>query len=186
MEEYMTITLNAEDRFGSSGISFEGLDFLEAKDRALEFLEYIYRSENFVNVAIEMKAGRSTVKRIFEKVRFLDAVDRVSDFLAYVYKEEGEEKVAYETYLPEWVDERAVQDLSQSEKVLLLLRNEHAKGWIRSQDIQAEYERVYGEKIKLSSLSTYLARFYTQEILQRRGSRAQREYRISSAGLAKI
>ena len=181
MEEFVSITLNAEDRFGPSSISFEGLRFEEAKDKSAEFLEYLYRSENFVNITIETKVGRSVIKRTFEKVRFLDAMDKLSDFLAYAYKEERVEERTYETYIPEWIDEYAVRDLAQSEKVLLLLKNEHSKGWIRSQDIQEEYERVFGEKIKLSSLSTYLARFHSQELLQRRGSRAQREYKLEKA-----
>ena len=181
MEEYRDISLNAEDRFGSSGISFGGVPFEEAKDKALEFVEYLYRSENFASIKIEIKIGKSVMQRTFERVRYLDAVEKISDFLAYVYREETVEERPYEPYMPEWIDEYGVRDMSQSEKVLLLLKNEHSKGWIRSQDVQDEYEKVFGEKIKLSSLSTYLARFHVQEVLQRRGSRAQREYKLAKS-----
>jgi hypothetical protein len=44
--------------------------------------------------------------------------------------------------------------------------------------MKEEYEQVWGDEIKLSSVSTYLARFHEEGRMERKGSRAQREYRF--------
>ncbi len=82
-------------------------------------------------------------------------------------------------FLPSWLLGVNITDLSQKEKVLLILKNNHSDHWVRSQDLKVEYNEIFGEDIKLSSLSTYLARHHDEGALRRRGSRAQREYRLT-------
>ncbi|WP_440952657.1 hypothetical protein [Methanococcoides sp. FTZ1] len=65
--------------------------------------------------------------------------------------------------------------LTISERLELFLKYEHPREWSTSQQIQENYERVYGE-IKLSTVSTYLSRMYRKNLLERRGNRTQREY----------
>ncbi|AKB84498.1 hypothetical protein MCMEM_0445 [Methanococcoides methylutens MM1] len=65
--------------------------------------------------------------------------------------------------------------LTISERLELFLKYEHPREWSTSQQIQQNYERVYGE-IKLSTVSTYLSRMYRKNLLERRGNRTQREY----------
>jgi hypothetical protein len=57
------------------------------------------------------------------------------------------------------------------------LRFEYPRVWFSSLDVKRQYESVYG-KINLSTVSTYLARMYRDNILERRGNRTQREYRF--------
>jgi hypothetical protein len=78
-----------------------------------------------------------------------------------------------------WLGLYDLEDLTQIEKAFLLLKHNHEKGWVKSQNLKEEFEIMYGERIKLSSLSTYLARLYEKGSLERKGSRAQREYRMS-------
>lgn len=67
--------------------------------------------------------------------------------------------------------------LSLKERLEMFLRFEYKGSWFSSIDVKKHYENVYG-KIGLSTVSTYLARMFRDEILIRRGNRSQREYRF--------
>ena len=63
---------------------------------------------------------------------------------------------------------------------ILIIRNFH-RGWFTSKDVQEQYKIVFNEEIKASTVSMCLQRLYSQDgILERRGSRAQRAYRLIS------
>lgn len=68
-------------------------------------------------------------------------------------------------------------DLTLKERLEMFLRFEYPRVWFSSLDVKRQYEAVYG-KISLSTVSTYLARMYRDNILERRGNRTQREYRF--------
>lgn len=67
------------------------------------------------------------------------------------------------------------QPLTLKERLEMFLRFEYPRVWFSSLDVKRRYESVYG-KINLSTVSTYLARMYRDNILERRGNRNQREY----------
>lgn len=71
------------------------------------------------------------------------------------------------------------ETLTVKERLKLLLRYEYPGVWFTSKEAKAHYERVSGH-IPLSTVSTYLSRMHRAGILERRGSRAQREYRYIS------
>jgi hypothetical protein len=78
-----------------------------------------------------------------------------------------------ETSFPAGIDE----PLTLKERLEMFLRFEYPRIWFSSLDVKRQYESVYG-KISLSTVSTYLARMYRDDILLRRGNRNQREYRF--------
>jgi len=119
------------------------------------------------NIEIKDQDYTTTIKRI---EKYLKA------FFDYTFS--GAENEFVPQFVPEWIGEYDVHNLSQKEKVNILLEREHQGDWVRSQEIKEEYERVYGGEIKLSSVSTYLSRFYGNGDMERRGSRAQREYKL--------
>jgi|GEM_PF-1726478 len=92
------------------------------------------------------------------------------------------ERVFEPEFLPKWLKDYDIESLTQKDKVLLLIKNEYRDGWIKSQEMREKYRDVFGDDVKLSSVSTYLARFHEEGVLERKGSRAQREYKL--AGLA--
>ena len=57
--------------------------------------------------------------------------------------------------------------------------NEIKHGWFTSDHIRELYLYHYQEEIKPSTVSTYLARMFNEASLERRGSRARREYRVA-------
>lgn len=69
------------------------------------------------------------------------------------------------------------QPLTLKERLEMFLRFEYPRVWFSSLDVKKQYESVYG-KINLSTVSTYLARMYRDDVLLRRGNRNQREYRL--------
>ena len=52
--------------------------------------------------------------------------------------------------------------------------------WFTSLDIQRSYYEITHEKLSLSTVSTYLSRMYQNDILDRKGNRTQRRYRLKT------
>jgi hypothetical protein len=134
-------------------------------------------------IKIESQDGKSKKVILLEASSYTDAKEQLFNFLEYVYQGETENNSDYHNefkpeYIPDWLGDYNLKDLSQKDKVYLLIKKGHPKDWVRSTHLQSEYEEVYGETIKLSSLSTYLYRFYENGAVDRRGSRAQREYKL--------
>ncbi len=71
----------------------------------------------------------------------------------------------------------AESQLTLKERLEMFLRFEFPRMWFSSFDVKKRYEDVYGN-ISLSTVSTYLARMYRDNSLERRGNRTQREYHI--------
>jgi hypothetical protein len=55
------------------------------------------------------------------------------------------------------------------------------KDWFTSSELKKIYEEAYGDDVKLSTLSTYLASLHSEDVLMRTGSRAQRKYKVAFA-----
>jgi hypothetical protein len=72
------------------------------------------------------------------------------------------------------------EDLTIKERLAHFLRwNERApKGWFTSSEIKRSYEVIVGQSVRLSTISTYLASLHVDGVLERKGSRAKREYRM--------
>jgi hypothetical protein len=71
------------------------------------------------------------------------------------------------------------EELSIRDRLEGFLRCEYPRIWFTSSDVKNEYERIFDEKVNLSTVSTYLARMHREGVLDRKGNRAQREYRLS-------
>ncbi|MFQ5815041.1 MAG: hypothetical protein ACE5G7_00905 [Candidatus Hydrothermarchaeaceae archaeon] len=143
-----------------------------------------------VKIKIDIQEGGKKSQYIVESSSFTKVKEEIINHLNN-YRPETYEPSSMEhsstfkpEYLPNWLLGININDLTQKEKVLLLLKNNHSDHWVRSQDLRIEYNEIFGEDIKLSSLSTYLARYFDEGALERRGSRAQREYRLPERAAA--
>ncbi len=86
---------------------------------------------------------------------------------------------------PFWFpSESKLKNMSRKEKLFLLLKEMHPNDWVKSQHLKREYVNIFDENISLSSVSTYLARLHRDGFVERRGSRAQREYRLMSEAIS--
>jgi hypothetical protein len=61
---------------------------------------------------------------------------------------------------------------------LELIVNQIKYGWFTSDHVRELYQNQFREEIKPSTVSTYLARLFNENTLERRGSRAKREYHL--------
>jgi hypothetical protein len=77
-------------------------------------------------------------------------------------------------------DDRVSESLSVRERLEAFLKFDYPHVWFTSMDVKKQYDRAY-DHINLSTVSTYLARMYSQNKLERRGSRTQREYRLAES-----
>jgi hypothetical protein len=53
--------------------------------------------------------------------------------------------------------------------------------WFTSSEIRRIYEEAFDEGVRLSTISTYLANLHTEGILEWKGSRAKRQFRVVHA-----
>ena len=53
--------------------------------------------------------------------------------------------------------------------------------WFTSSQIQRIYEKTFEESVRLSTISTYLAKLHAEGILEWKGSRARRQFRVVHA-----
>jgi len=65
------------------------------------------------------------------------------------------------------------------EKVRYIVLRYCRHGWFTSRDVKELYDRTFHPSIALATVSTYLSRMHRSGILSRRGSAAQREYRVN-------
>jgi hypothetical protein len=133
-----------------------------------------------MKIKIEISEGKTKSNLVIEGEDLFSAKQRIEQFLDFAYKtsDAGTGPTFKPEFVPEWIGEYDIRSLSQKEKLYIILEREHKKEWVRSQDMKEEYEKIWGDEIKLSSVSTYLARFHEQGQMERKGSRAQREYRF--------
>ncbi len=91
-------------------------------------------------------------------------------------------------HLDNQIDLRANQSnniLTIREKLELIVK-EIKHGWFTSEHIRELYWYNFQEEIKPSTVSTYLGRMFDENILERRGSRARREYRVAERQITPI
>jgi hypothetical protein len=70
------------------------------------------------------------------------------------------------------------------EKVRYIVLKHCRHGWFTSRDVKELFDKTFHPTISLPTSSTYLSRMYKEGSLTRRGSSAQREYRVNVEELA--
>ena len=68
-------------------------------------------------------------------------------------------------------------------KISSAIERHFSMEWFSSQDARKVCERVLGEHLSLSTVSTYLSRLADRGFLMRKGSSAQRRYKVLTATL---
>jgi DNA-binding transcriptional ArsR family regulator len=122
-----------------------------------------------MKVKIEIEDGGMRSTHVFEGAIVRE---KVIDFLiaAGVFSEEADEVRGLPQPKPQ--DNRTLRD-----RLEIFVRQEIPDSWFSSNDLRDRYEAV-SDDIKLSTVSTYLSRMYYDGVLERRGNRTQRQYRL--------
>ncbi len=157
----MKIRLEIEGK-NTGSLSYKGND---AAELAINYLNSIEADEVFIHL---VKDDGTRADARFEG-EFL-AIS-ATKFIISTAKNKVEQEASFSTSIDD------SQPLTLKERLEMFLRFEYPRVWFSSLDVKKQYESVYG-RINLSTVSTYLARMYRDNILLRRGNRNQREYRI--------
>lgn len=122
-----------------------------------------------MKVKIEIEEGGMKSTHVFEGAI---ARERIIDFLtaAGVFRAGGDD--LREVPLARYEDNRTLRD-----RLEIFVREEFPESWFSSNELKDRYEAA-SDEIKLSTVSTYLSRMYYDGVLERRGNRTQRQYRL--------
>jgi len=129
-----------------------------------------------IHLRVEVKIGDREITSI-EKVAYSVAEALGSRAIKDVENFLVNQRLSLSTNYPYDVES---EDLTIRERLAAFLRfDERApKGWFTSSQIRRIYEAVFEENLRLSTISTYLASMHFDGVLERKGSRAKRQYRL--------
>lgn len=127
-----------------------------------------------MKIAIEIDDNGLKANMSFEFDKKCMDVDALREMLA--------DKIVDFLNIPGVVSERARPVAEDQPKTLMdslveFIKYEFRDQWFTSQQLRERYETVRDD-IKLSTVSTYLSRMHQDRILDRRGNRNNREYRL--------
>ncbi len=159
----MKIRLEIEGKNAGS-VDYKGPDCAEL---AVTYLNSIEADEVFIHLEKD--------DRTKANARFEGEFPAMSATKFIIAAAKSKIDVPREKSFPTGIDES--EPLTLKERLEMFLRFEYPRIWFSSLDVKRQYESVYG-KISLSTVSTYLARMYRDDIFLRRGNRNQREYRF--------
>jgi len=149
--------------------------FIWQGDIYILFIERV-NSEGAMKVRVEVTNAEG-VKDSFERegdlqIEMLKQVT-ISDAIKFLEKQLAPHSVEQE-YLEG-------QDFTIKQRLINFLKysGRTPTGWFTSSQIKKTYEAYSGENVRLSTISTYLADLYSHNILERRGSRSLRLYRLT-------
>jgi len=123
-------------------------------------LQYTSPSGNKITISIEGNFNVEKVKQLAELIELMDMPNEI------VFK-----------------DDITIEDKSQKtslkKSLILLLEKEFKDCWFSSKDVANAYYKLYGKKIPVTTVSSYLSRLLHAGLLLCKGPRPRRLYRIS-------
>ena len=137
------------------------------------------KSKKFV---IESESGGKITISFDEGCSPEDVIDVISKF----QEESHTQKDNNASPPQEEVNKTSDYDSLTKREKLEMVVSQIKHGWFTSDHIKELYQFNFHEEMKPSTVSTYLARMFDENILERRGSRAKREYRLTERELTPI
>lgn len=77
-------------------------------------------------------------------------------------------------------------EMTLYERLKMLIERYLTDTWFTSRDVKDLYEQEYGEPVKLSTVSTYLARMVDRGLLVRAGPSSGRRYRLRAEAIRPV
>ncbi len=128
-----------------------------------------------IKVNVDEKSGKITQLTVSGDGLQMDTVQKALSAFA---KNFGGTEGSQEPAMARDVLDLAADKYTIKERLRLFLKFEFRNLWFTSLRVKDDYERQYGEAIKISTVSTYLTRLYNEGFLERRGNRVGREYHV--------
>lgn len=124
-------------------------------------LQYVSPSGNKVTISLEGRFEVEKIKQLAELIELMNMSDEA--YLKYDITTESKSR-----------------RMKLKESLVLLLEREFKNRWFSSKDVVEAYYRVYGERIPMSTVSSYLSRLLHSGVLSCKGPRSRRLYNISA------
>jgi len=110
-------------------------------------------------LVVEGRLTSERIKRLLEVANLLNAIA----------EEGGEEEIEIGP---------SPAEMTLYERLQLVIERYFPGEWFTARDVRDAYEREFGEPVKASTVSTYLARMVERRFLTRAGPPSRRRYRL--------
>jgi hypothetical protein len=161
---FMKIKIEIEGKNASS-VKYQGQRSIEV---AMKYLGTIEADEILIQVRNDdgiKSEGEFSGKNWYESsVKFIKSLTGIKPVIDPSKSLQEAEKLPGETF-------------SLKNQLKQFLRYEFHATWFSSTDVKDRYEKVHGN-ISLGTVSTYLTRMFNDKLIERRGNRNHREYRL--------
>lgn len=117
-------------------------------------VEVYDESGNRYTIMLEGKVSRENVLKILDIIELLGGVHRETSPI------------------------KSEKSLTKFEKIQSIIENNFLSSWFSAKDVQSEYENATGEKISLSTVSTYLSRLSDRGLLAKQKISNKTRYRL--------
>ncbi|MEM0084969.1 MAG: hypothetical protein QW743_05990 [Candidatus Methanomethylicia archaeon] len=124
-------------------------------------LQYTSPSGNRVTISLEGKFDVEKIKQLAELIELMNMSDE-TDFKYDITSESKSRRT------------------NLKESLVLLIEREFKNRWFSSKDVVEAYYKVYGERIPMSTVSSYLSRLLHAGVLSCKGPKSRRLYNISA------
>lgn len=131
-----------------------------------------------IKINMDEKSGKITAFTILGEDLSTDAMERAFQLVKGKLGENASGARNTKSVMAKDIDDLSSDRLTIKDRLILFLKFEYRNAWFNTIDVKEQYEKQYGEVIKISTVSTYLSRLHNDGFLERRGNKVEREYRI--------
>ena len=179
----MHIEIHISNSDEKLSMEFDNPNYYEIREEIIDYFEHLYDKDRYLSITIIVRKRNKRITKEIHGAEFKEAIEKIDEFLRFIFRIKEKPVVRKEKreILSSRVDWFKYHNIcSQKEKILLIIRELHSNEWVSSDIIKREYEQIFGENIKLSHVSTYLARLYREGYLERRGDKYKMEYKLKA------
>lgn len=131
-----------------------------------------------IKLNVDDKSGKITELTFAGEGVNIDAVQKALNAIKMNLGNSEEVKADRMSVMAKDIADLSADKPTIKERLSLFLKFEFSGQWFTSLVVKDQYERQYGEEIKLSTVSTYLTRLTGEGFLERCGNRVERKYRV--------
>jgi len=137
-----------------------------------------------IKVNVDEKSGKITQLTVSADGVDMAAIQKALSSISKNLSQPGapvSEPEAMESKLAELLADKHKYTIK--ERLRMFLKYEFRGEWFTTVQVKEKYGAMYGEEIKLSTVSTYLTRLFNEGYLERRGNRVEREYHVIAVNI---
>lgn len=137
-----------------------------------------------IKVNVDEKSGKITQLTVSADGVDMAAIQKALSSISKNLSQPGapvSEPESMESKLAELMADKLKYTLK--ERLRMFLKYEFNSQWFTTVQVKEKYDAMYGEEIKISTVSTYMTRLFNEGYLERRGNRIEREYHVIAVNI---